>query len=635
MHTSQARQFILNVLNAPDVPYAQMMVNKNHHVFDQNFFNTLENMIEEMTVRAQSYSSQYSPGASLGYLNGIAGGAQKAQHYYRGLLMLREYVKHIEQQRQMSYAGAGYGDYDIFEETYEELDETYEPYEGYEDEEYYGGYAFDGNSGFGSFRWGRGEAFSADQNDLDFLMAPSNAQDEIIRGEPDEKAARRQQLNNMMDDMLAYLGGNQKDQNGKHMQRVLTLVQELKFYLDSQAEKSDGSTGSSGFHADVLPPLARLISGLERVKKNRTAFLHLERKQARPLARKIRDYVARARIGLIQPIWFPHKSRRDANTLFFSGPSYVSQVIRDACAELGMNTHVDPPPGQDYGAVRWADLASAGSAVFDISDASPQVYYELGIALTLGTPLTIIGRYGTRIPFDIGHELATYPGSLPNNSWLQQKMDEALYGPGHLADQSNCLESTLAMAVQLSEGYGPYSAQRGAAILLEHATSDALGFKAALHNLNDLLQEPGLVVHPRWPIAYPAAQGIHGFTVMPANEPASSPCFEHLHALGGTLGITSVFGHHNTNHHTIPSVWTQICKATHVVVDLTNLHLDVCLQLGMAHTLGRKVLMICARGTENRLFANIAYRPCHTYDPKLALAEPEFLNSVVQFYRVR
>ena len=77
----------------------------------------------------------------------------------------------------------------------------------------------------------------------------------------------------------------------------------------------------------------------------------------------------------------------------------------------------------------------------------------------------------------------------------------------------------------------------------------------------------------------------------------------------------------------------EICRATHVTVDLTGLNPNVCLELGIAQTLGRRTLIIGRDGTERALAGALpgaAKWRCHTYAPDAA-PRREFQAAVSQF----
>jgi len=66
--------------------------------------------------------------------------------------------------------------------------------------------------------------------------------------------------------------------------------------------------------------------------------------------------------------------------------------------------------------------------------------------------------------------------------------------------------------------------------------------------------------------------------------------------------------------HVIRSIWEEICRATHVLVDLTDFNANVALELGIAHTLGRPTLMVGQGYTVELLFPMIAKARFSAYD---------------------
>lgn len=81
----------------------------------------------------------------------------------------------------------------------------------------------------------------------------------------------------------------------------------------------------------------------------------------------------------------------------------------------------------------------------------------------------------------------------------------------------------------------------------------------------------------------------------------------------------------------IGSIWEEIGRATHIIGDITDLNPNVCLELGIADTLGRRTLLIGLPGTEKSLFSSLAKQRCHTYplgsweDSQFGLALRKFL----------
>jgi hypothetical protein len=65
----------------------------------------------------------------------------------------------------------------------------------------------------------------------------------------------------------------------------------------------------------------------------------------------------------------------------------------------------------------------------------------------------------------------------------------------------------------------------------------------------------------------------------------------------------------------IRSIWNETCRASHVVVDITELdNVNVALELGMAHVLGRNVLIISQIDKDREpFFRTIAKVRIHWY----------------------
>jgi hypothetical protein len=66
----------------------------------------------------------------------------------------------------------------------------------------------------------------------------------------------------------------------------------------------------------------------------------------------------------------------------------------------------------------------------------------------------------------------------------------------------------------------------------------------------------------------------------------------------------------------IRSIWEEIARATHVLVDLTGFNANVALELGIAHTLGRNVLMVGQGDPKSHVFQSISKFRVQSYNIK-------------------
>ncbi|HEX7229908.1 MAG TPA: hypothetical protein VF452_05905, partial [Candidatus Binatia bacterium] len=79
------------------------------------------------------------------------------------------------------------------------------------------------------------------------------------------------------------------------------------------------------------------------------------------------------------------------------------------------------------------------------------------------------------------------------------------------------------------------------------------------------------------------------------------------------------------------SIWDEICRATHIVVDLTGLNANVVLELGIAHTLGRNVLLISKDRQPEKYFRAIAKQRIHPYTLESETAVRDFSSVLRRF----
>jgi hypothetical protein len=297
-------------------------------------------------------------------------------------------------------------------------------------------------------------------------------------------------------------------------------------------------------------------------------------------------------------------------------------------------------------AARWQDLRAASLAVFDLTPQPPAdapVYYELGIALTLGTELLLLIRQGAELPFDVAQQPVTFGSIAELGSLLPAALDMALYVVQCRGTRGSCLDRTLAYAERLAqvEPAHPYLGieLRG----LRGAVHDPSQFRAQLTAFNARLGTGAHeLVCPRWPGRYPDPQAPRCFLVMPFSDklsdyareklrvsPGSAPRYhpERLRDLIETtcrqVGVTFVRGDTAAGQHILEeSVWGEIGQATHVVCDLTGQNLNVCLELGMAHTLGRRTLLLSRETTASMLFDGIRKLRCRYYAEEPSRDEP-------------
>src|SRR5439155_1204524 len=162
--------------------------------------------------------------------------------------------------------------------------------------------------------------------------------------------------------------------------------------------KADGETSAT---MDLFLRLGHLTTYIHQTEGDEAKLLALETDQARQLANEVRLFARRRYITLAQPVWSRGNITLDPNLIFFSGSDDVRQVLAEAARARQLQVNPARQAGVELDESRWQDLRAASLAVFDISTNSPQVFYELGIALVLGTELLVLANGETEIPLDV------------------------------------------------------------------------------------------------------------------------------------------------------------------------------------------------------------------------------------------
>ena len=233
------------------------------------------------------------------------------------------------------------------------------------------------------------------------------------------------------------------------------------------------------------------------------------------------------------------------------------------------------------------------------------------------------------MPFDIAQEVHLY--NLPHDleRFLSSELDSVVYGLQIKGGAGSSIRATTEYANRLAAADADNGLLRVAAQQLAAAQRDPVQFRAALDTFNGYL---GVGAHvPLYPSgrAYPNALEPRCFIIMPFCDELN-PTYLALIRECEREGVQPTRGDIAEGQEIIQSIWQEIGRGNCVIADLTGFNPNVCVELGIAHALGRPTLMIGKTGTEKHLFASVAKRRCHTYrdDP---LEEPGFLNVVREF----
>lgn len=115
----------------------------------------------------------------------------------------------------------------------------------------------------------------------------------------------------------------------------------------------------------------------------------------------------------------------------FSEP--YNEVYRDAIRPLVTEIGFEPfrvdeaaGPGIILNDI-WGRITEASVVIAEVSEANPNVYYEVGVAHALRKPTVLLAQRGTKLPFDLGpHRCIFYDNSIPGRARLLDALRSSL-----------------------------------------------------------------------------------------------------------------------------------------------------------------------------------------------------------------
>lgn len=420
---------------------------------------------------------------------------------------------------------------------------------------------------------------------------------------------------------------------GSRGDRVLAALQDLKLFVAAAGSAYGVADGDREHAFELTRRIARLTTRISEAGSDEEALARIETDEARGLAHEVRVFARRAHVALARPVWAHRNVQADPDRVFFSGPATVHAAFARVASRLSVEANQPLPVGADFAERRWQDLRTANIAIFDLSGGDPQVYYELGIALVLGTELVLLARENTVLHFDVAQNVRHYAAPEELDALLHEEITGALYGLQAMGGRTDSLAATLAYATRLAAADGDNPLLRIACQMLEKASGSPVRFHAALKAFNGYLgvREHELLF-PRWPVRYASPLEQRCFIVMPFRPELEGAYAAIAHA-ADHHGVRYVRGDVAEGQQIIESIWEEICRATHITADLTGLNPNVCLELGIAHTLGRPTLLVAREGTEHQLherLPSVAKWRCHTYGD-YPESKPDFMGVLGRF----
>ena len=218
--------------------------------------------------------------------------------------------------------------------------------------------------------------------------------------------------------------------------------------------------------------------------------------------------------------------------------------------------------------------------------------YELGLAFALGKPVVVLASAQETLPFDVDLSPVGLEGDDLDAEVMAQAVDEAFYVPQR-PGRSSSIGATLAELDRLTAEHPRRAALEGMGWLAPGLASDPAGFAAAAEHVLDALPHPRpRLLRPSWPGCYPEPARRMCFHVMPFGPAWADAVRDAAQAACADRGLFYRRGDEADEGRIIHAIWQDICRAETVLVDLTGANLNVMIELGLAHAIGRPVLAV-------------------------------------------
>jgi hypothetical protein len=335
------------------------------------------------------------------------------------------------------------------------------------------------------------------------------------------------------------------------------------------------------------------------------AVLSCEYSQLRPLIQDLRSFKLRNHLTIAWPLWGAATSRSEANTLYFAGGPDQRLRLQTECEARQLRLTSSKAR---WGAARsrWEELCGASLCVLDFSAANMSGHasaaHALGCALALGVYPLVIADARAELPFDV--DIAPV---LPSE--LGAGLDDAMFR-SYDTGATGSVEATLRHAVQEFGARTPEA--RALSKLADEGKCDPYEADALLKLV--LQQGPAGAqrLYPAWPGGYPNPNQPTCFHIMPFSA-AFNPYRDCVRLANEAARVTYRRGDETGDPNVLASIWQEICRATFIVVDLTGMNVNVCIELGMAEALGRRVLLVKQDVDNSPYFPEIAKTQIRSY----------------------
>ncbi len=434
-----------------------------------------------------------------------------------------------------------------------------------------------------------------------------------------ERGQRLRELIGTQFESQHYLShGLDRPAAGSRASELVEICWSLRRYLLEEMNRSGKGPDESKEALRLNIQAAKVDKRIYEAGEDTDRAVTVDKEELRPLSLAVRSFSARLHPMIAQPIWPTATVPVDVSAVFYSGSADLRRRVMKICNRLGLSL-MSAPRGESIANARWKQLQKAMLAIFDLAvkqgSACAAVAYELGIALTLGKPLVVMSTKERPLPFDVDVDAVILSGDSDDDDKMSSAIDQSIvwtYSRGPKKAFLATLDHVLKKYPRPQSD--TYLDQTLKLMSDQREEPDPLTVNRTLKKFVDFLEDDTtILIHPVWNPKYPELDRPRLFHVMPFRPEWADDAVMVTRRMCETRGADYVRGDKVEDPNVIRSIWQEIARASHALVDLTGFNANVALELGIIHTLGRKSLLVGQGDTVERLFPMIAKLRVHAY----------------------
>lgn len=362
---------------------------------------------------------------------------------------------------------------------------------------------------------------------------------------------------------------------------------------------------------ELMKQATELDRKLLEIGSDDNETLDFESSRLRIFAQRIRNFIMRKQIFIAQPIFGNPKNSWSANTIYFNGCSEIEATLKQVCSDLKMRLSEQSTTNNEL-QDNFVQILQSNICIFDLGSMpgpkQASVAYSLGIAITLGKPVALLGDVSVKIPFNVDLPVEMLDKKANNQDILANALMRACYQ----IYSGTTIENNKVVIQEIEEKFVTFQGDASTDYLMktiksESKQTDWLFLNTTIQQFigNTNQSNKLLLCYPRYQKLYTTAKEKRLFHVMPFGMSWSDNIMEVTREICNKK-TEYIRGDQVIEPNIIKSIWDEICKATHVLVDITDSNSNVALELGIAHCMGKNIRLIGQSNIEMALFQDIA-----------------------------